>query len=429
MMNNKLHSIFEYQEIKWCEFYNSSKIKNNLTKLEKQGFKPFSYTASGIKSRQYVGVISLAGEVIQVLPKIFDQNSKPDNKINIKGLMYLLSITKKLKISETDISKLSKKIDNLLEVFIYLFAINLFELLNNDFQRNYVHQSDNLKYVKGKINFTNHIKNNYIDKSKFYCDYDEYEDNILFNQILKATVNKCIKFSKSNFQVLQKCDQLLINVEDKNFVNPNICKPIKFTRRNQHYQYIFELAKLLLFGNSPLLTSDDTATFSIMFDMNKLFEEYVYEIIKQHSNELNIVEISSQSTQENIFDSGSSYNFAMKPDIFIKTKDCKKIIIDTKYKRIDTIKSEYNSNQKGISQSDIYQMFAYSQYYGTYKNILLYPKYSSLKDNEFSSSSDDLNLKKPKFNLKVSFLDFTLTDGVKFDDYISGLFNNLKKLL
>lgn len=422
MMNNKLHSIFEYQEIRWDNFSNIAKIKKSLNELEKQGIKLFSYTANGIKSRQYVGVVSLAGNVIQVLPKIFNNpisSSEFDISNNITGLMYLLKITKKLNITETNLSKLSKHND-LLEIFIYLFASNLFEMLTNDFQRNYVNREDNLNYVKGAINFTQHIRYNHIDKSKFYCNYDEYEDNILLNQLFKATVKKCIQFSKLNFNILQKCDGLLTNVDDRNFIDSNVCNQIKFNRRNQNYKYIFELAKLLLFGNSPKIHADNMTTFSIMFDMNKLFEESVYEILKQYQHELKITKLVAQSKQETIFNTGK-YNFTLQPDIVlcINSEQC---IIDTKYKLIDVIKPERNSNKKGISQADIYQIFAYCKYYKANTGILLYPKYVENNPVELEHTSQ-------AFKLKVEFLDFILNDKVKYKDYINGLYKQLVTML
>ena len=374
-------TIFEHQEIKWSKISNQSQAKKALEWFDKkQNFKPFKYTADGIKAKQYVGVISLGGQLVQVLPKVFSadrsasEDEKPNEesiKTNITGLMYLLQLTKKLKFKEVELAKLCKHTDSMLEIFIKLFADNLLELLQNDYRRNYVSQEDNLKFVKGKINFTKHLLHNYIDKSKLYCNYDEYESNILLNQLLKATVKKCISTTKSSFGILQKCDQLLSDVDTKRFNNPNICERVKFTRLNQKYEYVFNLAKLLLFGHSPKLSNNDNHTFSIMFDMNELFEKAIFEILKSNKDDFGITTIQAQKPQKTIFDKDSVANFTMKPDIYIEKKDGSKIIIDTKYKLIERIRSDYKSSQKQVSQRDVYQMFAYSQYYKTERCILL----------------------------------------------------------
>ncbi len=334
--------------------------------------------------------------------------------------MYLLKLTKRLKINEVELAKLCKHTDSMLEVFIRFFADNLLELLQNDYRRNYVAQEDNLKFVKGKINFTKHLRHNYIDKSKFYCNYDEYESNILLNQLLKATIKKCISSTKSSFAILQKCDQLLTDVDDKRFTNPNICKRVKFTRLNQKYEYVFNLAKLLLFGNSPKLATNDNHTFSIMFDMNSLFEEAIFEILDSNKSDFDITNIKAQSPQKEIFDKGSIANFKMKPDIYIE-KGRKTIIVDTKYKLIETIK-ESNSTKKQVSQSDVYQMFAYSQYYKAKRCILLYPRFEESFENQLSSK--DIG-----FNLQISTIDLHLADNVSYKGFVELLKEKLQKIL
>jgi 5-methylcytosine-specific restriction enzyme subunit McrC len=431
-------TIFEHQELEWSEIINQDRAIKTLDWLEKQqNFKPFKYTAKGIKAKQYVGVISLGGQLVQVLPKVFSSDrslsgvevpSDYDNSIkndNITGLMYLLKLTKKLKINEVELAKLCKHTDSMLEVFIRLFADNLLELLQNDYRRNYVAQEDNLKFVKGKINFTKHLRHNYIDKSKFYCNYDEYESNILLNQLLKATVKKCISTTKYSFAILQKCDQLLTDVDDKRFTNPNICNRVKFTRLNQKYEYAFNLAKLLLFGNSPKLTTNDNHTFSIMFDMNTLFEEAIFEILDSNKSDFGIANIKAQSPQKKIFDEGCLVNFTMKPDIYIE-KGSKKIIVDTKYKLIETIK-EFNSTKKKVSQSDVYQMFAYSQYYKAEKCILLYPRFEAKIENEELKT---LKTELPDFTLKISTIDLHLkSNDVCYKDFIRSLKEKLQNIL
>ena len=68
--------------------------------------------------------------------------------------------------------------------------------------------------------------------------------------------------------------------------------------------------------------------------------------------------------------------FALRPDIVIRKGD-KTVILDTKWKRL--YKSE--KNNYGISQEDMYQMYAYSKKYGTSEIWLLYPVNSAMKDS------------------------------------------------
>ena len=73
----------------------------------------------------------------------------------------------------------------------------------------------------------------------------------------------------------------------------------------------------------------------------------------------------------------------MKPDIVITRKaDGAIFVMDTKWKVLSNNKANY-----GISQADMYQMYAYQKKYSSENVTLLYPKTENIsKDNiEFSS--------------------------------------------
>ena len=68
--------------------------------------------------------------------------------------------------------------------------------------------------------------------------------------------------------------------------------------------------------------------------------------------------------------------FALRPDIVME-KDGRTIILDTKWKNlIDNPRANY-----GISQADMYQMYAYSKKYETSEIWLLYPVNMAMRDH------------------------------------------------
>ena len=86
----------------------------------------------------------------------------------------------------------------------------------------------------------------------------------------------------------------------------------------------------------------------------------------------------------------------MRPDIVVKRKTDKAIfILDTKWKVLSDMKSNY-----GISQADMYQMYAYQKKYNAQNIALLYPateKLSTGKKIEFQSGDG--------VNVMVKFID------------------------
>jgi len=221
-----------------------------------------------IKAKQFVGIVKINDKNIQILPKIFGEEKEQI----IKNLLYMLAYTKKLKIKESDIAKMWK-VDDLFEVFIYLFVKELLDLLKKEFKKNYHNVEENSSFLKWKLLFTKHLKNNLFNKAKFFIEYEKMDENILLNIFLKSTCTKLLKYSKSlkNKKLLKKAIFIMQDVEENNFQNSKILDKIKFTRQNKNYKNVFSLGKLLYFGNSPDFSWNKNDNFSILFDMNILF--------------------------------------------------------------------------------------------------------------------------------------------------------------
>ena len=102
-----------------------------------------------IRAKQYVWIVKVNNKNIQVLPKIFwdEQDSI------MKNLLYMLSYTKKLNIKESDIANLWK-VNDLFEIFIYIYAKELIELLKKDFKKNYNNIEENSSFLKWKLLFS-----------------------------------------------------------------------------------------------------------------------------------------------------------------------------------------------------------------------------------------------------------------------------------
>ena len=383
-MKNEVITLFEHQPSKKADVY--SKIIREVRKLNKSFFKNDGETGllnlisdNRIKATNFVGIVQVGRQTIEIIPKVLsNQDEEAKNSSVRENLLYMLSYVNKLDLKETDIAKL-KKTTNLFEIIIHLFAKNLLELLKRDFVRNYNQYENNNNFLKGKLLVSEQIKHNLFNESKFYCRYDVFTENHLLNQIFKATVSKLLKFKVSNqtYKLLSNCAFILQDI--------SLCKitlhdfnKIKFNRLNGKYKKIFNLAKLLLFGNSTELNSSNFESYSIMFDMNKLFEEFIGMFIRRN---FKFDEIKTPKASEYVFKNNPKNftRFLLKPDIYIKfmKKDGieRVLIIDTKYKELKQGVKNY-----GVSQSDIYQMVMYGLRYfkekeGKKEIILLYPQY------------------------------------------------------
>ena len=113
---------------------------------------------------------------------------------------------------------------------------------------------------------------------------------------------------------------------------------------------------------------------ALLFPMEKVFEAYVAKNIKKVFGEVGW-EVSIQDRGCYLFDEPRK-QFALRPDIVVDCGDGKKIIMDTKWKCLhNNSRANY-----GISQSDMYQMYAYAKKYSTSDVWLLYPVNNEMRN-------------------------------------------------
>ena len=112
--------------------------------------------------------------------------------VPIENIYYLLCYAWN-KLDERDIVNVSG-IDttSLSDLFAKVLIGGLSHLFKRGLDRGYVTNEINTRCLKGKINFTNSLKQNLFIKAMANCEYDEFSFNVLHNQILKATIRALI---------------------------------------------------------------------------------------------------------------------------------------------------------------------------------------------------------------------------------------------
>lgn len=370
--------LIEYQE----KHINDSLKKSLQEYLEKSKDESlqnvFTFTSKGIKASHYVGILRYKNYQFEILPKLLkkDNPSKEEQKTILKNLLYMLSLTKKLDIKESEIAKISKSKNPFLEILIKIYANSLFECLKRFVPKNYVTEEDNLNFLKGKLLFSKHIIKNSVNQANFYCQYDEFSENNLLNQLFYY-VSRLLYFvsnDNENKRVLKFITDFFCDIDFKK-INIYKIRNLKLTKNQTAFQKPFDLAKMFLENSSVDMNQHKIKTISLLWDMNKLFEEFIFEFIKRNKDEINenIIEIKAQKHNKLLIceDDNREYGNTYV-DIFLTLKD-KTIILDTKYKL-------NNGDKKDFSNADIFQMLAYETIHDSQNAILIYP--TIYKDNK-----------------------------------------------
>lgn len=326
-----------------------------------------------LKATSYVGILTVGRNTIQILPKISRYGGEAEI---IKNLLFMLSYTRKLQIKETEIAELlRKKKGRFFEIFIYLFAKNLNETMKRNFYKNYSFFSDDLSFIKGKILFSENLRKNVASKHKIHCRFSEFTENIRINQIFRYTVFLLLRITADpdNYSLLRQLEFILSDISLKRIKAEDFSK-IHLNRLNRYLEPLVQLCKLFITHGTIQLFHEKLETFSFVFDMEELFEEFIAEFIKRHKSQLlpSGTKVKSQDKTKKLVDSPEPL-FTIKPDILINSKG-KKLLIDTKYKMLDP-----KDRRFGVSQADLYQMLAYSVKHGCKQAVLLYPKHLKIK--------------------------------------------------
>lgn len=337
-----------------------------------------------IQVKNYVGLIQLdCGYQIQILPKVITH----DTELIKKTFIQMLQSLKNFPCQHFNAANLRVERMSIYEIFINMYIQELELLLKKGIKSCYLNTENNQNYYKGKLLINEHVKNNLVNKHQFYVSYDEFEINRPENRLIKSTLMKLSKESTSH-KNKKKLMQLLIHFDA---VSPSKCyssdfSKVRLDRTTQIYSNLIEWSKVFLMNKSFSTFSGGNNMQSLLFPMEKLFESYVAQQLRKVLYDLPW-DIDVQGNGYYLFDEPKK--FALKPDIVI-TKECgHKIILDTKWKQlINDSRRNY-----GISQSDMYQMYAYSKKYET-PNMnpeiwLLYPlteESKELKNIEYISN-------------------------------------------
>lgn len=329
-----------------------------------------------IKPQNYVGVINIDNKVqIEILPKI---DISAENKLR-NLFLKMLSCLKEFKGKSFKNAQLNDSKLPIYEVFIQMYLNEVQELLKKGLKSDYLTIEGNLTFFKGKFLINQHLKHNIIRKDRFYMAYDEFHINRPENRLIKTALLKLNKISSNGKnQLLAK--RLLAEFEMVN-QSTNIDKDfslVKKDRNAQAYQSLMTWSQVFLKNKSFSTFKGTENVNALLFPMEKIFEAYVAKQLKIKFPEWNV---ETQKDDKYLFDNPKT--FGLNPDIYM-SKGGSAIVLDTKWKKLIR-----NSNNYGISQSDMYQMYAYAYKYDVENIVLIYPKHREISFNK--DDKDDKN--------------------------------------
>lgn len=390
---------YEYSELPYDLIFEDMTNLDSLEKIkslenlfsDKYG-SMVNFKLNSIAFKNFIGVIKIENLLIEVLPKIYREDSNnilPLEKSEIyKNLTYMIAKTSKLPINIDITNYGGNQSSVFLDFFINMFLQELYTNLFKSIYKSYVSREENLRYNKGRLLVAQNISKNFIP-SKVYCEFDEFTENNLINQILKQTTKQMSRVTTWEQNKII-ADNIIHTFGEVNNIHltPETFSYIKEDRLLGNYSKLLAIAKMFVDGHSFDIDSDQYfSNFIFNINMNNLYQEYIFELLNEYRLEIfgEDSTIHSQYSKEHLlYDSDNKGRFLLQPDIVVLDSDTVKIIIDTKYKKLDV--SNYRN---GVSTTDLYQMFGYYHKYNCTLIFLLYPMHDKNICNQYKLEIDE----------------------------------------
>jgi 5-methylcytosine-specific restriction enzyme subunit McrC len=348
--------------------------------LKNRGVPVFDWSARKyVKATSLVGVIQVPGLTVEILPKIDTSASRAESQqLAQDNLLYMLAFTRNVPLMERDLAALSRQKMPLLDALIGIFVERLMAELLRGLDHAYVHREENLACLKGKLLFSQQVRHNAAHRERVFVGYDDFVADTWPNRILKAGCRRLLGMtSVSRLQKrLRETIALLDDVSDRE-IGLHDFDRVHLTRNNERFRPLLEFCRMVLCGESPTAATGKGQTFSLLFPMEKLFEEFVAAFICRHAADFGLeragIHVQAKGRQRHLLlRDDDSKRFLLKPDIVVERapRDVQ-LIIDTKWKHLKTSEVDMNN---GVAQSDIYQLYAYAHSYRCAHNVLLFPR-------------------------------------------------------
>ncbi|MCI7411697.1 5-methylcytosine restriction system specificity protein McrC [Helicobacter bilis] len=255
------------------------------------------------------------------------------------------------------------------------------KLIKAGLKSDYLCMTQNRVFLKGKLELKEHITQNLIHKERFFTSSDEYTQDITPNRLIQSTLHilSRLSLSPSTQTKLDSMRFIFADISSSENIESDFIKCNNMGRAKE-YKMIILWCKVFLGQKafSPYVGSDKAIAF--LFPMEKLFESFVGFWLKKCAKGF---EVKTQESRKYLLQDENKNNiFCLKPDIIMRSKD-RIITVDTKWKIPDSNSSE---KKYGISQSDLYQMWAYASKYRLESKkvsaVLIYPQCERTKDIE-----------------------------------------------
>jgi 5-methylcytosine-specific restriction enzyme subunit McrC len=325
---------------------------NESGKFEVQAPSALNDFTYGIRSKGWVGNIPIGEDLlIRVVPKV-----------PVSNLFRMLEVAYSLRSfrifdGETGI----QSVEDLYERIVSILSRRVLDRARKGLYRSYVSETDELPYVRGRIDPVATALNKVKGIARASCRYDEHTADLNENRILLWTLHQVRRQALRQARVRRELDSARRALAGTITLEPrraSHCVGLLYNRLNSDYAPMHGLCRFILEQTGPGIDQGDRTFVPFELNMPQLFETFVAEWLRANPPDAATVRCHHNARLD------ANFKMAINVDIVLldKATDRPIAVLDTKYKV-----------HEQPTEADIYQIAFYASELRVSRAILIYP--------------------------------------------------------
>ena len=322
-----------------------------------------------LRFRSIVGVLAARNVQVEILPKIDDRDASEADGVR-HVLIDMLARVWRFPTYGGVKTSLATQRRTLLEVITALFATHLLREVARGVPRRYVPDEEDLPRLRGRMDVGRQFTRLISSPQLIACRFDELSADTPLNRLLLCAVRHLAVRVRDpatilSLRAIETRLEGVVRITPAEALAAPLSRPNRLTARLVAFE---APARHLLQAIWQSTSSGDAAGFSLLFDMNELFEAFVGVELRATLAGTGL-RVQLQGPMLATLREGLNGAFHTKPDAIIRTaSEQTGLVVDTKWKRLDP-----GQRHEGVSQADIYQMMAYMAVHTVPAALLIYP--------------------------------------------------------
>lgn len=350
----------------------------------------------------YVGIIQTSlGTRIEILPKT-GEDASPESVERERGLLIrmLEDVSAPVRRESTP-AGIRRFRGPLQEWIIRRFLEELHLLIKKGLRFTYNRMAEEKPFLRGRLDTAKQAVQPPQRMHLLHIRHNVFSVNRPEHRLLRRALDRCAAVTREteNVRLLTPLRALFSDIPQS--VSPTDDFRQWNTSRNMaHYQSVRPWCELVLGREMPFALAGKWYGISMLFPMEKLFEKYVGVCLRRRLAA--DAQLYEQVSGRWLCTLEKRRFFSLRPDFLIRKKG-KDFLLDAKWKKL----SSNSTDNYGISQQDMYQLFAYGHKYmsGIGELTLIYPVYKGFPSiTEPFIFSEDLRLWVLGFDLEYGEL-------------------------